>query len=287
MIARPPKGGHFYVRSRQILTAGLRPATAGERAHGQRLARLSGLDWACTAQPRSSRSALLFSVALVEIIVGAIAGSVIGLEITRWVNFLADPGDHAHVFASTKSIAISSAGLRGPASASAWRASQRLLAFLLWAHYVVGSALAAGADRRHLPLDRVGFVVYAVIVESGSSRSRARQDHPRRLLHHRPRYGVRPRHRLCPLRCIEGAARSSNLTQLYPLRSHTGVALAEMITKFFGILPLTRLYEFGGREEVCTTLLMSTGLTSARSRRCSGSPTRSSIRSNIRSSSRP
>jgi hypothetical protein len=29
------------------------------------------------------------SVALVEIIVGAVAGNVIGLEITQWVNFLA------------------------------------------------------------------------------------------------------------------------------------------------------------------------------------------------------
>jgi Kef-type K+ transport system membrane component KefB len=37
--------------------------------------------------------------------------------------------------------------------------------------------------------------------------------------------------------------------------------LLKMITKFMGILPLTRLYEFGGREGMFTTLLMSTGLT--------------------------
>ena len=35
----------------------------------------------------------------------------------------------------------------------------------------------------------------------------------------------------------------------------------KMITKFLGVLPLTRLYEFGGREGMYTTLLMSTGLT--------------------------
>ena len=32
------------------------------------------------------------SVALVEIMVGAVAGNVIGLEITQWVNFLAGFG---------------------------------------------------------------------------------------------------------------------------------------------------------------------------------------------------
>jgi Kef-type K+ transport system membrane component KefB len=34
-----------------------------------------------------------------------------------------------------------------------------------------------------------------------------------------------------------------------------------MITKFVGILPLTRLYDFEPREGMYTTLLMSTGLT--------------------------
>ncbi len=34
-----------------------------------------------------------------------------------------------------------------------------------------------------------------------------------------------------------------------------------MITKFVGILPLTRFYEFDPREGMYTTLLMSTGLT--------------------------
>jgi len=35
----------------------------------------------------------------------------------------------------------------------------------------------------------------------------------------------------------------------------------KMATKFVGILPLTRLYAFEGREGMFTTLLMSTGLT--------------------------
>jgi hypothetical protein len=35
----------------------------------------------------------------------------------------------------------------------------------------------------------------------------------------------------------------------------------KMVTNFLGILPLTRLYAFNGREGMHTTLLMSTGLT--------------------------
>ena len=34
-----------------------------------------------------------------------------------------------------------------------------------------------------------------------------------------------------------------------------------MITKFLGVLPLTRLYDFDRRDRMYTTLLMSTGLT--------------------------
>jgi Kef-type K+ transport system membrane component KefB len=35
----------------------------------------------------------------------------------------------------------------------------------------------------------------------------------------------------------------------------------KMATKFLGVLPLTRFYQFEGREGMYTTLLMSTGLT--------------------------
>jgi Kef-type K+ transport system membrane component KefB len=35
----------------------------------------------------------------------------------------------------------------------------------------------------------------------------------------------------------------------------------KMITKFFGILPLTRYFQFNKREGMYTTLMMSTGLT--------------------------
>src|SRR5262245_56553615 len=35
----------------------------------------------------------------------------------------------------------------------------------------------------------------------------------------------------------------------------------KMVTKFIGILPLTRYFEFGKREGMYTTMMMSTGLT--------------------------
>ena len=65
------------------------------------------------------------------------------------------------------------------------------------------------------------------------------------------------------------------LTPFYFLKAGSLVSLAtltsaglilvflvlKMFTKFIGILPLTRFYEFDGREGMFTTLLMSTGLT--------------------------
>ena len=50
----------------------------------------SGLGFSPIASIISIRVAI--SVALVEIMVGAVAGNVIGLEITQWVNFLAGFG---------------------------------------------------------------------------------------------------------------------------------------------------------------------------------------------------
>jgi Kef-type K+ transport system membrane component KefB len=59
--------------------------------------------------------------------------------------------------------------------------------------------------------------------------------------------------------------KAGSLVGLHTLTSAAGLIivflLLKMITKFVGILPLTRLYEFDRREGMFTTLLMSTGLT--------------------------
>lgn len=118
---------------------------------------------------------IAMSVALVEIIVGAVAGNAIGLDITPWVNFLAGFG------------AI-------------------MLTFL------AGTEIDSDIIRRKLG----------------------------------PSFGI-------------GVVSFTTLT------SAAGLILVflalKMITKFAGILPLTRFYEFDGREGMFTTLLMSTGLT--------------------------
>jgi Kef-type K+ transport system membrane component KefB len=98
------------------------------------------------------------SVALIEIVVGAVAGNLIGLQITDWVNFLAgfgailltflagteiDPGTIRKHFWSSMTIGVVGffAPYLGCADLRAFR--QRL-------------ALAAGADRWHFPFDDFG-----------------------------------------------------------------------------------------------------------------------------------
>ena len=59
--------------------------------------------------------------------------------------------------------------------------------------------------------------------------------------------------------------KAGSLVSFATLTSAAGLILVflvlKMITKFVGILPLTRFYQFEGREGMFTTLLMSTGLT--------------------------
>ncbi|MFN3746804.1 MAG: cation:proton antiporter [Hyphomicrobiaceae bacterium] len=59
--------------------------------------------------------------------------------------------------------------------------------------------------------------------------------------------------------------KAGSLVSFATLTSAAGLIIVflalKMITKFVGILPLTRLYAFDGREGMFTTLLMSTGLT--------------------------
>jgi Kef-type K+ transport system membrane component KefB len=59
--------------------------------------------------------------------------------------------------------------------------------------------------------------------------------------------------------------KAGSLVTVHALISASGLILVflavKMLTKFVGILPLTRFYEFNPREGMYTTLLMSTGLT--------------------------
>ena len=116
---------------------------------------------------------IAMSVALVEIMIGAVAGNVIGLEITQWVNFLAGFGAIMLTFlAGTEidggiirkklgpSLGIGVASFAAP-----------YLGVLLWAHYIVGwtwpEAQIAGIS---LSTTSVA-VVYAVMVETGFNKT--------------------------------------------------------------------------------------------------------------------
>jgi Kef-type K+ transport system membrane component KefB len=59
--------------------------------------------------------------------------------------------------------------------------------------------------------------------------------------------------------------KAGSLVEAYAVAASAGLILTylaiKMVTKFVGILPLTRAFKFDPREGMYTTLLMSTGLT--------------------------
>ena len=116
---------------------------------------------------------IAISVALVEIMVGAVAGNAIGLDITPWVNFLAGFGAIMLTFlAGTEidsqiirkklgpSVGIGVASFAAP-----------YVGVLLWARYVEGWSWPA-AQIAGISLSTTSVaVVYAVMVESGFNKT--------------------------------------------------------------------------------------------------------------------
>ena len=116
---------------------------------------------------------IAISVALVEIIVGAVAGNAIGLDITPWVNFLAGFGAIMLTFlAGTEidsqiirkklgpSVGIGVASFAAP-----------YVGVLLWARYIEGWSWPA-AQIAGISLSTTSVaVVYAVMVESGFNKT--------------------------------------------------------------------------------------------------------------------
>jgi Kef-type K+ transport system membrane component KefB len=113
------------------------------------------------------------SVALIEIIVGAVAGNVIGLEITPWVNFLAGFG--AIMLTFLAGTEIDAAVVRRNAGASFGIGIVSFLApylgVLVYARYVIGwswpEAQIAGISMSTTSV----AVVYAVMVETGFNKT--------------------------------------------------------------------------------------------------------------------
>jgi Kef-type K+ transport system membrane component KefB len=113
------------------------------------------------------------SVALIEIIVGAVAGNTIGLEITPWVNFLAGFGAILLTFLAGTEIDTAVVKRNLPASVGIGLASfaAPYLGVLLYAHAVIGwpwpEAQIAGISMSTTSV----AVVYAVMVETGFNKT--------------------------------------------------------------------------------------------------------------------
>src|SRR5271157_3359252 len=113
------------------------------------------------------------SVALIEIIVGAIAGNTIGLEITPWVNFLAGFGAILLTFLAGTEIEMQVIRRNLGASVGIGIASflAPYLGLLAYAHHAIGwswpEAQIAGISMSTTSV----AVVYAVMVETGFNKT--------------------------------------------------------------------------------------------------------------------
>ena len=214
------------------------------------------------------------SVALIEIVVGAVAGNVVGLPLTEWVNFLAgfgailltflagteiDPEVVRRHFRSSMSIGV--VGFLAP-----------YLGVLLYRPLRARLAVAAGADRRHLAVHHLGGGRLRGHGRDRLQPDRARQDHPRRLLRERPRHRAGARHRLRPLRPVAGAVRrrdGGGAVAAAALRAMAlqavGHRVSEPETKFVALvlLRLGGLATIAGSEAVLPAYLVGMALAPA------------------------
>jgi Kef-type K+ transport system membrane component KefB len=113
------------------------------------------------------------SVALVEIIVGAAAGNIIGLEINAWVNFLAGFGAIMLTFLAGTEIDSDIIRKKLGPSVGIGLASfgAPYVGVLLWAHHIVGWGWPA-AQIAGISLSTTSVaVVYAVMIETGFNKT--------------------------------------------------------------------------------------------------------------------
>ena len=116
---------------------------------------------------------IAMSVALVEIIVGTIAGNLVGLEITSWVNFLAGFG--AILLTFLAGTEIDRSVIRNHLGASIGIGVVSFLApylgVLAYAHYIAGWAWPQ-AQIAGISLSTTSVaVVYAVMIETGFNKT--------------------------------------------------------------------------------------------------------------------
>src|SRR5207302_135560 len=223
------------------------------------------------------------SIALLEIIVGAVAGNIVDLTLTPWINYLAgfgailltflagaeiDVNVIRRNFGATMSIGIVFANYNswmisfGIATVlvlvalprvTPWffgwvgkRVSEPQIKFVLLMLFFLGGMSNTAKSEAVLPAYLIGIVLAPVFLKDRELMSRVR---------------VIAFTILTPFYFLK----AGSLVRADVILTSAGLILVylaiKMVTKFVGILPLTRFFRFDRREGMYTTLLMSTGLT--------------------------
>jgi Kef-type K+ transport system membrane component KefB len=141
---------------------------------------------------------IAISVALIEIVVGAVAGNTIGLRLNDWVNFLAGFGAILLTFLAGSEIdpRVIKKHLGPSLGIGLVSFLAPYLGCLLFARYGLGWNWATSTNRRYRTLHDLGRRGVRGHDRDRFQQDRIRQDHPRGLLRHRPRHGSCARHRL-------------------------------------------------------------------------------------------
>ena len=137
------------------------------------------------------------SVALIEILIGILAGNYLGIhQTTEWINFLAMLGSGVLTFLA--GAEIDPVSLKGHLKASLGIGVLSFLApfLVVWAfaQFVLGWGTASGADRGHRAVHHLGGRGLCRDDRREVQRNRDGKDDPRRLLHHGLRNGPGPGH---------------------------------------------------------------------------------------------
>jgi len=315
-FVNPPLGGFRFA----LLTAGYGGTPNGYEGLGMDNIWLASALWIGLALIAASLQAwIAVSVALLEIIIGAVAGNLVDLKLTPWVNYLAGFGAILLTFLAGAEIdvkvirrnfgstmAIGAVGFFAP-----------YLGVLAWAHFILGWPWAQ-AQIAGIALSTTSVaVVYAVMVETGFNDTEigkiilaacfindigtvlalglvfanynfwlvgfalatlaAMFLLPRVTPWFFARLGSRVSEpQIKFVLVILFVLAFTVLTPFYFLKAGSLVRAnvivdaagliviylaVKMITKFVGILPLTRIFRFERKEGMYTTLMMSTGLT--------------------------
>src|SRR5438477_439085 len=201
------------------------------------------------------------SVALLEIIIGAIAGNLVDMPLTPWVNYLAGFGAILLTFLAGAEIDAniirrhfgSAIALLLLPRVTPWffarigsRVSEPQIKFVLLILFLLGGLANTAKSEAVLPAYLVGMALAPVFLAD-------------RELMHRTRviaFTV-----LTPFYFLK----AGSLVRADVIVDAAGLIViylaVKMVTKFVGILPLTRIFRFERKEGMYTTLMMSTGLT--------------------------